>query len=423
MHESTALTSCRGLPATHRIACALLPALLIAVAFSGAQPSRADQYSDGIARDQQREAQNNSELAGLQAEIDAAPDKEAAYHSAIATTDAQIQATQAVIDVEQAELRRIQAVLDAMQSRLDETRRSLALHKRQLAAEAVVIYETENESTPLANLLSSGDFNSFWVQIIDDHRIGQIEDRTAQQIQDDELSIQSQVEQQQVVRDRKQQELRSLDAQEAVLSVKKQTQQALEAGLAAQVQADQQRIAEINASNAQLNQDVQNLEAQQQAAEAAAQAAQASAAGSPGSGGAGALFEWPDQGPITQGFGCTQFTFEPYDASCPYPHRFHNGIDIAGPCGNDIVAAAPGIAYIQPYDPYGFGNFIIVVHGSGWESLYGHMSGFAIGGGGQSVSRGQLIGWEGSTGNSTGCHLHFGLNLNGQWVNPLGYLP
>jgi len=138
-------------------------------------------------------------------------------------------------------------------------------------------------------------------------------------------------------------------------------------------------------------------------------------------GGGSGRFIWPESGPITQGFGCTQYTFEPYDPSCPAPHRFHNGLDIAGPCGNAIVAADSGIAYVEPYQAYGFGNYVIIVHGNGWETLYGHMSGFAIHGG-QTVSRGQVIGYEGSTGNSTGCHLHFSVNHNNTWVNPLNYL-
>lgn len=169
---------------------------------------------------------------------------------------------------------------------------------------------------------------------------------------------------------------------------------------------DQQLALQWQAAYNVLNNQIAHLQAQERAALAA--------------GGGSGRFVWPDSGPISQGFGCTPFVFEAYDPACATRH-FHNGIDIAGPCGNDIVAADAGIAYIQPYQSWGFGNYIIIVHGNGWETLYGHMSGFAIGSG-QTVHRGQLIGWEGTTGNSTGCHLHFGVNHNNVWVNPLAYL-
>jgi murein DD-endopeptidase MepM/ murein hydrolase activator NlpD len=389
-----------------------VPAALAALVVTGVQPTRADQYDDKIAQAKQNQAHNSSVIAAYLARIAAAKDKEAAYNAAIAALGGQIQALNGHIAATEAALAQTQAQLDAMEARLDSTKVALAAHKRQLARELVVIYETENESTPIANLLSSGDFNSFWEQVIAANRIGQIEDRTAAQIQADERSVQSQVDEIQAEKDQQRRQLDQLSGQRDQLAAEQQAQQALVAQLAAQVQADQAQINAINAANAALQAQIANLEAAQAAA----------AAVSARSGGGNGHFVWPDQGPITQGFGCTQWTFEPYDASCPYPHRFHNGLDIAGPCGENIVAADAGIAYIQPYDPYGFGNFVIIVHGNGWETLYGHMAGFAIHSGGQPVGRGQLIGWEGSTGNSTGCHLHFSVNLNGQWVNPLNYL-
>jgi murein DD-endopeptidase MepM/ murein hydrolase activator NlpD len=390
----------------------LVPLLLALMVSTGVQSIRADQYDDKIAQARSHQAQNNSIIARYKAQIAAAKDKEAAYNAIIAGLTTQIQAKTTAIDAKQAELDQTSAQLDAMQLKLDATKASLATHKRQLAAELVVIYETENQSTPIANLLSSGDFNNFWEQVIDANRIGQIEERTAAQIQSDEESIQTQRDQVQQQKEQQQQELADLNNQKSQLAAQEQEQQTLVNQLAAQVQADQVLIAQVNAANATLNATIAALEAQQAAA----------AAVSRGSGGGNGHFIWPDTGPITQGFGCTQWTFEPYDAGCPYPHRFHNGLDIAGPCGHNIVAADAGIAYVQPFDPYGFGNYVIIVHGNGWETLYGHMAGFAISPGGQKVGRGQLVGWEGTTGNSSGCHLHFGTNLNGQWVNPLSYL-
>ena len=283
----------------------------------------------------------------------------------------------------------------------------LADAKVQLSEELVVIYELQQQSTPLRNLLKSGDFNDFWTQLIDSRRIGSQESLTAQQVQAKESEIQSvvaiiagQQEQQKTV-------VAHLQATQAELTQERAAQQDALAALTQLQARDQQLEQAAQAAYDQINSQIAALQAEEQAALAA--------------GGGSGRFSWPDSGPISQGFGCTQYDFEPYDAGCPYPHRFHNGIDIAGPCGNDITAADSGIAYQEAYQPSGFGNYIIIVHGNGWQTLYGHMSGFAAGNG-QQVHRGQLIGWEGSTGNSTGCHLHFGVNHNNQWVNPLAYL-
>src|SRR5581483_10295862 len=121
--------------------------------------------------------------------------------------------------------------------------------------------------------------------------------------------------------------------------------------------------------------------------------------------------------PITQGFGCTDYWAEPPGDGCAH---FHSGIDIAGNYGQDIFAADSGV--VNTYSSsYGYGNYIVITHGNGYSTLYGHMSGFNVGSGAV-VHRGDVIGFEGSTGNSSGPHLHFEVRVNGTPVNPCGYL-
>ena len=136
-------------------------------------------------------------------------------------------------------------------------------------------------------------------------------------------------------------------------------------------------------------------------------------------GGGNGHFVWPESGPITQGFGCTPYQFEPWDPNCA-SHHFHTGIDIGAAWGTPVGAGDAGIAYTY-YSSYGYGNHVIIVHGNGWVSIYGHLASFAVGNG-QAVGRGQTIGYEGSTGNSTGPHLHFEIRLNDVPQNPLQYL-
>lgn len=101
--------------------------------------------------------------------------------------------------------------------------------------------------------------------------------------------------------------------------------------------------------------------------------------------------------------------------------RQHTGIDIDGfgLDGNAIVAADAGTVIKAEYYG-GYGNCVVIDHGNGTNTLYGHMSGFAVSAG-QSVSQGQTIGYLGSTGNSTGTHCHFEIIINGTQVDPLPY--
>jgi len=100
--------------------------------------------------------------------------------------------------------------------------------------------------------------------------------------------------------------------------------------------------------------------------------------------------------------------------------RFHSGIDIGASYGSPIYAAADGIVIYSGWY-YGYGYTVVIDHGSGISTLYAHCSSLNVYKG-QSVKRGQIIAFVGSTGNSTGPHLHFEVQINGKPVNPLNYL-
>ena len=99
----------------------------------------------------------------------------------------------------------------------------------------------------------------------------------------------------------------------------------------------------------------------------------------------------------------------------------HSGIDIDG-YGNEggIIIAADGGTVITATYSDGYGNYIIIDHGNGYKTLYGHMSGMAVSSG-QSVSQGQTIGYLGSTGRATGTHCHFEIFINGNRTDPAAY--
>jgi murein DD-endopeptidase MepM/ murein hydrolase activator NlpD len=119
-------------------------------------------------------------------------------------------------------------------------------------------------------------------------------------------------------------------------------------------------------------------------------------------------FIWPLNGPVTSGYGYRW-------------GRLHAGIDISGYTGQPIVSAKSGVV-IEAGSMGGYGNATIIDHGGGIATLYGHQTSISVGVG-ERVSQGEIIGTVGSTGYSTGPHLHFEVRVNGSPQNPMNYLP
>jgi murein DD-endopeptidase MepM/ murein hydrolase activator NlpD len=131
-------------------------------------------------------------------------------------------------------------------------------------------------------------------------------------------------------------------------------------------------------------------------------------------------FIWPEpQAQISQGFGPSTFWFEP--AYGQYPH-FHTGIDLVEPFGSPVYAADDGVVALVGSSSSGYGNYVVIAHTGGLDTLYGHLS-TALVKVGQAVTQGQPVGLEGSSGNSTGAHVHFELRINQTPVDPRPYLP
>jgi hypothetical protein len=117
-------------------------------------------------------------------------------------------------------------------------------------------------------------------------------------------------------------------------------------------------------------------------------------------------FVWP-----TTDHGISGYTFD---------SSVHPGVDIAGAEGNPVYATDSGVVVYAGWSDYGYGYLIVIDHGNGWQSAYAHLSAVGVGCG-QSVYQGGYIGAMGTTGNSSGPHLHFELSINGAKVNPLDY--
>jgi len=183
-----------------------------------------------------------------------------------------------------------------------------------------------------------------------------------------------------------------------------------------QVAAEVAQLEELSASEeatleALIVQRQQELAAERAAAERARRAGQPGPSG-PATAGSG-YFQWPVTGPITSPFG---WRIHPIAGV----RRFHEGIDIAAASGTPIAAAESGrVIYAGWYG--GYGNYISIDHGGGVSTGYGHCSAIYVSVG-QDVARGQAVGAVGSTGNSTGPHLHFEVRINGKPIDPLSRL-
>lgn len=209
--------------------------------------------------------------------------------------------------------------------------------------------------------------------------------------------------------------LQGLQASQKALA---QTVQARKADQEAQLQVAQQESARLQAILAERARQARLAEERRRAAEAAKAKANGGSTSRPPSVVTGGFrFSSPADGPITSGFG---MRFHPVLQRW----MLHDGLDYGIDCGTPLYAAAAGTVFSAGYNPRGWGNQVLIDHGIqrgvNVVSSYNHMSRIVVFGG--SVARGQLIGYSGTTGYSTGCHLHFGVYTDGTPVNPLGWL-
>ena len=195
----------------------------------------------------------------------------------------------------------------------------------------------------------------------------------------------------------------------------KETVDALIQTKTAQIQSYQNEINNQSGEAQAYQEDLEEQERLLKELEAQiAAAALANARAEDGDGGAsGFLWPCPSRRRITSDFGMREIP-------TPGATANHNGIDIGAPTGSAILASASGRVTTSKYS-YSAGNYIVISHGNGVSTVYMHCSALYVSEG-EMVSQGQTIGAVGSTGFSTGPHLHFGVMVNGAYVNPRNYV-
>lgn len=346
--------------------------------------------------------------------------------SQIKSTVAQINAIDAIIDSLNRQIAAQQALIVKTQASIDDLNRQIRYGQAALIPlEAHLTVRDQLLNQRLRYIDSHGSVN--YIQLVlTSNSINQLMNRLvgAQQVAASDRRLLFDLEQEHVQVSIKNADL--YEKQTEVGTLLKQ-QKATEADMQANLQTQNEALALEQQLAAQLAAQYAQVQAERRAIDAqVAQLAQAYAAAARKAGGGSGVFEWPEPacgfGCISQGFGCSTFYLEVYDPSCPWPHKIHTGLDIAGPYGTSIVAADTGVVYLYP-GSVGYGNLLVMIHGNGYTTYYGHLAGYASGlRSGMIVARGTTVAFEGSTGWSTGPHVHFEIRVNNVYKDPCIWL-
>ena len=392
-----------------RLLLCLLAALLVAA------PS--------VAGDIHRQKEHvDAKIARLHDRIASAQKREQALRTEIADVTAQIRGLELQVGDVSAKLDVLQRDLALHQARLDkltalfglETRR-YEFERRQYEAalyrlntRLVAIYES-NDPTTLDVVLASKSFSDTLDQLDYLSAIGNQDKRIAADVAAAKRQARSAQLRTKKVKDQVQSEVQ-------VVAVRTYQEGAVKARLlgihskltTARVQQHEQLVS-VQVTKQEYLQEADSLLAVSQSLAAKIQAAQAARASSgeppPPSSGSGLI--WPVQGPVTSPFGLRW-------------GRMHEGIDIGAGTGTPIQAAGSGTVIYAGWEE-GYGNLVVIDNGGNLATAYGHQSQIAVSVG-QNVNQGDTIGYVGCTGHCTGPHLHFEVRVNGEPVDPLGYL-
>ena len=312
----------------------------------------------------------------------------------LAEAERQLRTAERRLEYTRATIRRVKAELAATEATLDR-------HKAEMQRRIVVTYKAGVPSY-LEVLLNATDFSDFATRADFNRRIAS----------EDTRLLQAMIDYQQR-REKQQEQLRSVECEQVELRRKitsQRDQVAKKKAVAGQL------LAKANSDRATLERQLAEMEAASKNIEGLLSRLP-SGTGQAGSyqGKWAGTFDWPLRGRLTSPFGYRMHPILGY-------RKMHTGIDIAAPGGTPIKAAAAGRVVHAGWKG-AYGVCVIIDHGSGMSTVYGHMrSGSLKVSSGQVVSRGQVIGGCGTTGLSTGNHLHFEVRTNGRLVNPIDYL-
>jgi murein DD-endopeptidase MepM/ murein hydrolase activator NlpD len=364
----------------------------------------------------QQKARVDARIAQLEQELGAAKQREGVLTSQLSAVATELRSAQDAVDEAQSDLDRLEGELTAQRAELQrltvrlrqQTRRLGRLQREYERAVSVLeqrVRALYMEEPPdlLSFLVSASSFSDLLDNIDFMNRIGLQDKRIARQV--GEAKEKAAAERAATIETR-----RLANAAVQVIAARTGEARHLRDELAGNrdvlLRAEQLKasaLADARESREEYLSEVEGLEAESSALAARIQAAQSSSTATPSASG----LIWPVNGPVTSGFGMRW-------------GRMHTGIDIAVPTGTPVHASASGTVVYAGWMS-GYGYLVAIDHGGGLATAYAHNSSLLVAVG-QSVKQGDVISLSGSTGHSTGPHVHFEVRVNGVPVDPLQYL-
>lgn len=343
-------------------------------------------------------SQIRNNIKNKQQELNESRAKEKSLGDQVNSLEQQINSKQSDIDELEASISEAQAKLETLEEELAAAEEKVNTQNENLNARLRNMYK--NGSVGFIDvLMDSGSFSEFLNNLSLVEKVYTSDQDVLEELQKayDEI-------------DAKKKEIETLQAE---LSESKATMEEQKSSLEADKASVEKKKSEIAADSAETQRELDKLEADAQALTSSIRNSGSSSSSSKYNGG---IMAWPVPSchTVSSGYGGR---IHPTTGK----YKFHGGLDIPGSYGSAIIAANSGKVIWAGNRGDSYGNYVIIDHGGGVSTLYGHSSKVLVRTG-QSVSRGQRIANVGSTGRSTGPHCHFEVRINGSRVNPNPYV-
>ncbi|MEX2645888.1 MAG: peptidoglycan DD-metalloendopeptidase family protein [Gaiellaceae bacterium] len=389
---------------------AYLSVLLLVLASSAAAGTsdlrdRQSEIQDRIAALRNKIASANSRSGVLTSQISLVTTQIRSLEDDVSRASAKLDAIENDLAVRRNKLAALTQIYQLQTGELNRLKREHAAAEARAGRRLVAIYQ-EGDPTTVDVVLASRSFADLLDQLDFLSEIGRQDQSIARELSAAKLEMRDARAKTNASRKQVAEAARGLERQLDAQLAERNRLVSVQGQLADARATKQRTLSKVEHSKQDFLNEAAALEQASRELAAKIQAAQRSSAVSVG-GASPSGYIWPVAGPVTSTFG-------------PRWGRMHEGIDISAPSGAPIRSAAAGTVIYAGWLG-GYGNLVVVDHGGGVATAYAHMSSIASGTG-QQVAQGQVIGYVGSTGHSTGPHLHFEVRINGQAVDPLGYL-